>query len=286
MSQLLDHTLHKLCGILAMEWENGVRNCRTETEYCKELQVSRSTLRKAFEELEKQGVVQFQHRKKVLIQKPPTNTLESGPPETKYQSFENYFLSLVSSGKLLTGGRLSESELSKASGCTVGTVREVLNKLSAYGILSKEPRKNWEVISFDQKNIEHIIEVRLLFEQHAIDFIQKNPTQHLKKFEQLLIDHKQLAAQKQEDLLTFRKLDKAFHKALFSVSGNPLIADQFLLVSLMIHSNIDDSPLGREYSIVGLNQHITMMEAMFSGDWELAKGTHKMHLLYSSYHNK
>jgi DNA-binding GntR family transcriptional regulator len=282
MTQLVEHTFAQLGKLLASQWENGERTCRSEQWYCDALQVSRSPVRKVFDQLEDKEIVRKEGKKRLLLKKPVVSSKETEAPRSKAELFEEYFLSLLSAGKLVPGTFFSELEMAKQANCTTGTVREILQKISSYGVVKKDPRHQWEIIALDQTHIYNINSVRSLYEVHAIECISQNYSRFKARFTALLANHKRLLKKKKVSQVEFRKLDKSFHRSLFEACDNPLIMDHFLIVSLMIHHGINDLESGHRILHTGIQQHVDILEAITSQKWEEAKRLQQAHLMFSS----
>jgi DNA-binding GntR family transcriptional regulator len=282
-SLLVKHVVQELKKLLKTQWEQGETQCQPEQYYVNELKVSRFTVRAAFGLLSSEKIVALRDRKKIILKEPPINSeAEITKPKTKNEEFEEFFLNRISELDFVPGLSFTELECSKKSGATIGVVREVLQKMSTYGIIEKEPRKHWTVTNFTADKIHCINEVRVLFELHAIELISLNANKYMPGFSRTLREHEKYKNSLTRDVQVFRELDKKFHKQLFEVCNNPLIMDQFLLVTLMIHSGLQELPGVISSVEESLAQHIAVLRAIIDKNWALAKVLHKQHLLHLS----
>lgn len=280
-STLVQHTYQQLQHILRQHWEAGQKLCETENWYCNKFDISRHTLRKAFDLLGEEGIVSTQSRSKIILKKPKNiATKNIITPISKQEEFERFFFNRISTNSLKSGDTFSELELSTLSACTIGTVREVLQKISSLHLISKQSRKQWKMVELNASKIRNIYEMRMLIELHGLDVVQQQPEKHLPLFKKLLQEHKKNAERTSLHPHDYRELDKTFHKLLFTVTENPLIIDQFTLVSFLIHHSISDAPEGIAAMCVSIEYHISILEAICHQRWDEAKKKHTAGLIY------
>src|SRR6478609_7140153 len=67
------------------------------------------------------------------------------------------------------GQRLKLERLREAYGVSVSTLREILNRLSAEGLVSAEGRRGFEVAPVSAANLKELADMRLLLEGHAME---------------------------------------------------------------------------------------------------------------------
>ncbi|MCJ8329549.1 MAG: GntR family transcriptional regulator [Lentisphaeria bacterium] len=282
MTKLAEHIFLQLEFLLREQWDEGERVCKSEQWYCDKLNVSRTPVRQAFNHLSERGYIEKVNRKQTMIREPRENDVtDITGPRSKSEAFEDYFMDFISSGKLVPGEFFSELELTRLSGCNIGAVREILQKMSSYGIVKKNPRKQWEMISFTPETIIHIADIRILFELRAIKVISHDFEKHRDVIEALYKKHMAMKELDKVDSRDFRTLDKDFHRALFTACDNPLIMSQFHIVSLLIHHGITDTR-GTKALKLALQGHISVLKALLDQDWRKARVKLKAHLYHYS----
>src|SRR5215469_3981608 len=71
-------------------------------------------------------------------------------------------------GKLLPGEKLKLDRLREGYGASVGTLRELLNRLATEGLVVAEGQRGFEVAPVSAENLREIAALRLLLESHAL----------------------------------------------------------------------------------------------------------------------
>src|SRR2546430_910 len=70
--------------------------------------------------------------------------------------------------RLEPGQKLKLEMLRETYGVSVSTLREILNRLAAEGLVSAEGRRGFEVASVSMANLKDLADMRLLLEGHAM----------------------------------------------------------------------------------------------------------------------
>ncbi len=245
-------------GVIA---PNGVLKDNT---IAKKLDVSRTTIRSAIQELANKGVVKITDSKKIVVRTPnPDDYFDiSNKFSSKEEVIEKYFLELINDGKLLPGDKFSELELAKSSGCNTITVREFLIKFSRFGLIDKKPRAKWQMVEFDEKFATELIEFRRILEMNSITKLITKPDNDgvWKEISNLLDEHLAVLEDVKSRYTEFSELDRRFHFIIQQASGNRFFMQFFDVVSLICHYHYQwDKHDEYERNTVALKEHIEIM---------------------------
>ena len=184
-------------------------------------------------------------------------------------------------GRLTPGKRLTLDRMRDAYGTSIGTLREVLNRLSSEGFIAAEGARGFEVAPASVENLREVADVRQLLECHAlrasfeagdIEWEGRIVAAHHK----LAILEKRMVAGDHGESGAWKHYDAAFHNALISACGSRLL--------LEMHSAIYDKYL--RYLVladvfrgeVAVNEHRALLEYGLARDWESAQRTLTAHV--------
>ncbi len=130
---------------------------------------------------------------------------------------------------ILTGGMkpneiYSEPSLSEMLNISRTPVREALQDLVIEGYVQALPKRGYQVSSFQSEKIEHLYDYRMAIELAIIKQVAGN----IDKFQLMEIENilriDRLAAQ-EEDMASFVRTNRDFHRYLASLTGNPYFID-------------------------------------------------------------
>ncbi len=205
----------------------------------KKLNVSRTTIRTSLKELEKKGVIEINDNQKLVVRAPVEADYfdTSDGVSSKEEIIEKYFLDLINHGKLLPGGKFSELELAKSSGCNTITVREFLIKFSRFGLIEKKPRAKWKMVKFDEKFALELVEFRRILEMSSITKLMAMPAEDVvwQELAELLDKHIEVLADVKNRYTELSELDRKFHFIVQRASDNRFFMQFFDVVSLICH---------------------------------------------------
>lgn len=121
------------------------------------------------------------------------------------------------------GARLSLDTMADELGVSVTPVKEALKRLQSEGLVILEPRRGSFVATLTEEEIEEIIQVRQGLEMLAFALRAKRPAPvHEARIEAALGKWKK--ALEEGDVVEASASHYEYHKALVSVSGNPMLA--------------------------------------------------------------
>ena len=128
-------------------------------------------------------------------------------------------------GKLAPAEKLKLDRLREDYGASVGTLRELLSRLSNEGLVLAEGQRGFEVAPVSAENLREIAALRLLLESHALEQSFKAGDMDwegrvVAAYHKLSAIEKRLVAGDAADPETWKRYDFEFHHALISACGS------------------------------------------------------------------
>lgn len=194
--------------------------------------------------------------------------------ETVAESSYRRIRSDIIFGRLPPGQKLKLDGLKTAYGTSVSTLREILNRLAADGLVLAEGQRGFEVSPVSVADLEEIADLRLLLETHALEHSIAHGDM---EWEARLVSAHYKLARMEEVMATgdtsraedWKRYDWEFHQALISACGSRLLIET--------HSGVFDKYL--RYQMVALSyrgdvasaEHQQLLDAAIRRDGETAK---------------
>jgi DNA-binding GntR family transcriptional regulator len=128
-------------------------------------------------------------------------------------------------GKLSPSEKLKLERLREDYGVSVGTLRELLNRLASEGLVIAEGQRGFEVAPVSAANLREIAALRLLLESHALtQSFQAGDMEWegrvVSAYHKLSAIEKKLVSGDRADSETWKRYDWEFHHALISACGS------------------------------------------------------------------
>ena len=184
-------------------------------------------------------------------------------------------------GKLLPAEKLKLDRLREDYGASVGTLRELLNRLATEGLVVAEGQRGFEVAPVSAENLREIAALRLLLEAHALtqSFAAGDMDWEgrvVSAYHKLSAIEKKLVAGDRADPETWKRYDWEFHHALISACGSNAL--------LETHAPVYDKYL-RYQMIAGIfrgeiaaHEHKKLLECALSRDSKTARDVLVVHI--------
>jgi DNA-binding GntR family transcriptional regulator len=270
LSYLLQQSTNKLLDLIKNA-APGAPQLANDFALSRELGISRTTVRTVIAHLCDKGILKREGNLKIVLRAPETTDYFdiSNEPSTKEEQFEKYFLSLISSGKLMPGDRFSELDLAKKSNCITITVREFLIKFAHTGLIKKNPRAQWQMVEFDVQFAEELISFRKILELASIRALLERQADDpvWAELSELLAEHKALLADIDNKFNDFPVLDARLHRLIQSASGNRFISQFFNIVTFICHYHYQwDKSDEKERNAIAITEHIDLLNNLLSRD--------------------
>jgi len=152
--------------------------------------------------------------------------------------------------------------------------------LAPLGLLRKQSRRQWEAIALTAQQWEHLMELRLLVEEHCLKKLFQGAA--LQGHRSFVENHLRLTTRLNEsakiDMNELRELDMKFHQWLLDSAANPVLSERHRFIYLLIEFQLRNSRFTEERARLGLGQHIAIMKAILTGDSFTAVFTLREHL--------
>ena len=150
--------------------------------------------------------------------------LELIQPISKRDQVVRAMKDAILSGSIAPGASIVESRIAQQLGAGVPLIREALIELEHQGFVQRTPYKGTTVTKLSPVDVQRIFALRVEMEALAIEWAKSNITdadvEHLRQ----TINRMEEAA-KALDLPQFYECDLAFHRKIWSLCGNPYLAD-------------------------------------------------------------
>lgn len=269
ISQLVAHVHAQIAERLrALEIGDPVPG---EVELAAGCGVSRTTIRKALAVMESEGLIRTEEGgRRCVARRAREREIRKHPgePLSRDRQVVRYVLDQIGSGAILPGHRISESKIATALGFSTGPVREGLLLLAPLGLLRKRARRQWEANSLSARQWEDLAEIRLLVEEYCLKKLFERPLSagHREFLEEHLLRTEELSRSRKVDMTALRELDMKFHQWLLDSAGNPMLAERHYFIYLLIEFQMRNSRFSMDRARLGLDQHITIMKSILTGD--------------------
>jgi DNA-binding GntR family transcriptional regulator len=222
---LEDRIYNYLCAQLSGH-KIGIGTHLKAGEIAAELDVSRTSVRKAIIRLVEDGCVRLNSAGRPIVESLPKRRRHKVDPVFAYanQTEQAYWavFDAIFQGKLRQGQSVNGQELAEAIGVSLGTVRQALDWLCRDGLLQRLPRRGWKVVHLDEKDVVDAFKIRLVLEAEAISRAMNNVSQET--LERLIAENERVlheSSQLTED--ERRRIDYRFHRTLLEASGSPIL---------------------------------------------------------------
>ena len=155
--------------------------------------------------------------------------------ETVGESVYRRIRSDIVFGVLVPGQKLRLEKVSESYGTSVSTLRELLNRMCAEGLIVAEGQRGFEVASVSADDFRQVAELRLLLENHAmeqsfqlgdLDWEGRVVSAHHKL---AVIERRMLAGDRLDQKL-WKQCDWDLHHALISACGSGVLLETHALI--------------------------------------------------------
>lgn len=183
-------------------------------------------------------------------------------------------------GRLRPGQKLKLDGLKEAYGVSVSTLREVLSRLAAEGLVLAEGRRGFEVAPVSVENLKELAELRVLLESHAMQVSFANADVEWEG--RVVSAHHKLASTERlmesglGDLEQWKRYDGEFHQALISNCGSRVLMETHALVfdKYFRYQMVAFQYRGEEPA----KQHKALLASALKRDAESAKAVLRAHV--------
>lgn len=170
-------------------------------------------------------------------------------------------------GRLMPRERLIEEELMARFGVSRHIVRQALGELERMNIVDHIPNRGAMVRSYTGDEVLQLFELRDVLEAHAVTLMKLPATPAEIAALNAILNRYDVAAQN-DDLASVYRENMAFHRAMFSLSGNKFLTEAIMDSATRTHAVRHQwlsQPMYLERASV---QHRAMVAALASDDRE------------------
>jgi len=207
---------------------------------------------------------------------------ESLPTETVGEKTYRRIRADIVFGRLPPGERLTLERMRDAYEASVGTLREMLNRLSSEGLVLAEGSRGFQVTPISAANLREVAAMRCLLETHALrlsfevgdmDWEGEVVSAHHKLAS---MERRLRAGERTQQVEAWKRYDWQFHRALISACGSQVL--------LETHAQIYDRYLRYQMIAavyrgeVAANEHRDLLECALKRDWKTAQTTLTRHV--------
>ena len=183
-------------------------------------------------------------------------------------------------GRLRPSQKLKLEGLKESYGVSVSTLREILNRLTAEGLVVAEGNRGFEVAPVSADNLRELAELRLLLESHAMQISFEGADVEWEG--RVVSAHHKLAATERlmesgiGELEQWKRCDSEFHQALISNCGSRVLMETHSLVfdKYFRYQMVAFAYRGAEPA----QQHRTLLESALKRDHWAAKAILTTHV--------
>lgn len=184
-------------------------------------------------------------------------------------------------GRLAPGQRLTLDRMREAYATSIGTLREVLNRLASEGFVAAEGARGFEVAPASVENLREVASLRLLLECHALRAsfdagdLEWEGALVAAHHKLAMVEKRMLAGDRRESE-AWKTYDAAFHNALISACGSTLLLEMHAEVydKYLRYLVLADVFRGR----VAADEHDTLLDAALRRDVKTAQRTLVRHV--------
>ncbi|HUP10509.1 MAG TPA: GntR family transcriptional regulator [Caldimonas sp.] len=202
---------------------------------------------------------------------------EAPPSETVGEKTYRRIRADIVFGRLPPGERLTLDRMRDAYEASVGTVREMLNRLTSEGLVVAEGARGFQVTPISAANLQEVAAMRCLLETHALrlsfeagdmDWEGDVVAAHHKLAS---MERRLRAGERTQHAESWKRYDWEFHRALISACGSRVL--------LETHAQIYDRYLRYQMVAavyrgdVAAGEHRALLDAALKRDWKTAQAT-------------
>lgn len=280
---LEDQIYHYLCAQLSSH-QLDVGTHLKAGDIAQELNVSRTSVRKAIIRLVEDGCVSLNEAGRPMVVSLPKKRKQGEEAVFEYanQTEQAYWavFDAIFEGKLREGTNVNGQELAEAIGVSLGTVRQALDWLCRDGLLQRLPRRGWKVVRLDANELIDAFKVRLLLETEALGRAIVNLTPE--QLNELIVENR-CVIDEQADMAEDerRRVDYRFHRTLLEASGSQIFiqaADPVIRKCMLTGISLN---VPATLVPVTFEEHIQIAQALLDHDLPRARSVLANHLTRS-----
>ncbi len=211
-------------------------------------------------------------------QHPPSDRTRRSKGASASEHAVNALTQAIRDGVYCAGDRLVESKLTRELGVSRSTLREVLRRLGADGLIRIEPNKGAVVRSLTRKDVIELLQVREVLEGFAAGLAARNAgIGDNRSLIQAALD-RIAAIRRDRRGVNYLENNSDFHQLIITVSGNTTLAQQIRQLQMPYMRSWYFEQLNSADWDRSLNEHEQILLALLDGDAALAEQLMSAHI--------
>ena len=198
--------------------------------------------------------------------------------QVAYKQFQEQLLD----GQLQAGQNLSQRDLAKKLGISLGALRELLPRLQAEGLLEVLPQRGIQITFVDLRMIRESYQMRLALEREAtIHAVANMSDDDLNRQRQLHVELMERAQHgiTNELLDQAQKTDSGFHDFLIEATGNKTLIQAYSVIAIRVRMiQLDRIRLQASIFTPSMTDHLNIIDAILTRDRQAAEGAMEVHI--------
>ena len=201
---------------------------------------------------------------------------ENGPRLLRDVAYER-LRDAITSGELVPGTPLSETQLSKAYEISRTPVREAIQQLSKEGLVQVIPGRSIMVAAPSMHEMMNVVHMRYLLEPEVARLAARSVTPEIRETLVQAVDE-MLSAVKKSDRNNWSRLDTLFHELVMEACSNQMLGKLVFQLRNRIHYMINDPQTSLERMEACTLEHKAVADAIIAGDEQAAEAAMRAHI--------
>lgn len=187
----------------------------------------------------------------------------------------------IALGEIPSGSKLNQVQLAKQLGVSRMPIRTAAAELVAEGLLEVVPGGGVAVRRFTEQDLRNVFEVRGALESSAVRHVARHqPVWGLSRIEKVVAAHKpQVPTYGPAQLLA---ADREFHMSILDATGNEFFQRSIMPVWSTVERAMVQVLHLKEVFTTAWDEHEQIVQAMRSGDADLAEARLRQHLEHAA----
>jgi DNA-binding GntR family transcriptional regulator len=180
----------------------------------------------------------------------------------------------IINGKIPPNTRLREDELAEEFHVSRTPIREVLRLLEQDDLIEITPKRGAKVYPFTVDDVEDIFEIRRVLEVLALEYAVPSLSIHK------ILELKDLVEKTKdtEDNVKLAEVDSAVHRYFIESSKRRRLINMLSELSRLLSSFRELGFLEKDVRQKTYEEHIELINALYTRDFDRAKGALEMHI--------
>lgn len=201
---------------------------------------------------------------------------EDGPRLLRDVAYER-LRDAITSGDLLPGTPLSETQLSKAYEISRTPVREAIQQLAQEGLVQVIPGRSIMVAAPSMHEMMNVVHMRYLLEPEVARLAARSVSPEIRETLVQAVDE-MLSAVKKSDRNNWSRLDTLFHELVMEACSNQMLGKLVFQLRNRIHYMINDPQTSLKRMEACTLEHKAVADAIIAGDEQGAEAAMRAHI--------